>query len=55
MICNVNVSEHIDHDHTTGKIRGTLCRGCNHGLGNFCDNPQLLIAAAKYLLGKEAA
>lgn len=42
-------AEHIDHDHSTGAVRGILCRRCNVGLGLFRDNPALLVAAAKYL------
>ena len=40
---------HVDHCHTTGKVRGLLCNNCNIGLGKFQDNPQFLIEAAKYL------
>jgi len=40
---------HLDHDHKTGKLRGTLCELCNRGLGNFKDNPALLKEAAAYL------
>lgn len=47
----VNLS--VDHDHTTGKIRGLLCRSCNLGLGNFKDNIQSLERAIKYLKGSE--
>lgn len=39
----------VDHSHTTGKIRGLLCRGCNQGLGNFRENADLLLRAALYL------
>ena len=40
---------HLDHDHSTNKIRGFLCNGCNYGLGLFGDNPDILEIAAKYL------
>lgn len=40
---------YIDHDHTTGKIRGLLCHQCNFGLGHFKDNVELLKKAIKYL------
>lgn len=40
---------HIDHCHTTGKVRGLLCRGCNHGIGNFKDKEEFLWEAIHYL------
>ena len=38
-----------DHDHKTGKFRGTLCDICNTGIGCFRDDPRLLIQAVEYL------
>lgn len=39
----------VDHNHSTGKIRGLLCSNCNSGLGLFLNNPSLLRKAADYL------
>lgn len=39
----------VDHDHTTGQIRGLLCQGCNKGIANFQDDPALLHQAIAYL------
>lgn len=40
---------HIDHCHTTGKIRGLLCNKCNSGLGFFKENQEYLKKAIEYL------
>lgn len=42
---------YVDHCHTTGAIRGLLCKFCNAGLGCFRDSPESLDAAKKYLIG----
>lgn len=40
---------HIDHCHTTGKVRGVLCNGCNIALGGVEDNIETLRGLIKYL------
>lgn len=42
-------AEALDHCHTTGKIRGGLCQGCNRGIGLLGDDPDRLESAAAYL------
>ena len=40
---------HLDHDHRNGQLRGLLCFNCNQGLGQFRDDPSLLLRAIVYL------
>lgn len=39
---------YVDHDHTTGEVRGLLCNGCNMGLGQM-ERPGFLAACTQYL------
>lgn len=40
---------HVDHDHISGRIRGLLCRFCNHVLGLAGDSVETLRNAIAYL------
>lgn len=50
-LCRIKPPVDVDHCHTTGKIRGLLCRGCNVGLGLFGDSVDGLTKAIAYLKG----
>lgn len=49
VICGAGEDLAVDHCHTTGTIRGILCRPCNLGLGYFRDDQQRLLGAVQYL------
>lgn len=51
-ICKDPISwehRHLDHCHTTGKVREILCPRCNKGLGSFRDSEEFLMNAITYL------
>ncbi len=41
----------VDHDHSTGQIRGLLCNHCNRALGLMKENIQYIQNMIKYLGG----
>ena len=40
---------HIDHNHSTGKVRGLLCYSCNVSIGHFQEDLSTLKKAVAYL------
>lgn len=42
---------HVDHDHTTGRVRGLLCGNCNTMIGLAGEDPKVLLKAVEYLKG----
>jgi len=40
---------HIDHCHSSGKVRGLLCNDCNTSLGKFKESAENLRRAARYI------
>ena len=45
---------HLDHCHTTKRVRGLLCTACNMALGLFKDDFSRLVRAIDYLVPEEA-
>jgi Recombination endonuclease VII len=40
----------VDHYALTGRVRGLLCDACNLGIGLLRHDPEILMAAARYLI-----
>lgn len=39
----------VDHNHSTGAVRGLLCSDCNTGIGKLKEDRKILLEAIKYL------
>jgi hypothetical protein len=53
-ICGIHKSIYgkkfaVDHDHSTGAIRGLLCSNCNTGIGKLKDNVDTIRKALQYM------
>lgn len=43
---------HLDHCHTTGRVRAFLCGPCNHIVGRCGEDVDHLVAVAEYLIAQ---
>lgn len=50
LICEKEGKLDVDHNHSTGEIRGLLCNACNRGIGFLKDSPINLLRGYNYLL-----
>jgi hypothetical protein len=52
LICNDKKTQKglvVDHNHTTGKVRGLLCYKCNLALGLLRENEEIILSLLNYL------
>lgn len=43
----------VDHNHSTGEVRGILCNKCNIGISMFDENLDILASATSYLINNK--
>lgn len=48
-ICGSKGKIVLDHNHKSGKYRGSLCHKCNVGIGLLMEDPLIFKSALKYL------
>jgi hypothetical protein len=48
-LCKAAKRLQVDHDHSTGRIRGLLCLACNHAIPSCWESAQWRRRALKYL------
>ncbi|GGZ61347.1 endonuclease VII domain-containing protein [Streptomyces bluensis] len=51
VICLKAPAAHVDHCHSTGRVRGVLCFNCNSAIGKWGDDPDAARRVAAYLEG----
>lgn len=47
--CEQLINVHLDHDHSSGQVRGLLCPSCNLAEGHLASNPARARALAEYM------
>jgi hypothetical protein len=47
--CETEMNLAVDHCHTTGKIRGLLCKNCNTAIGLFKEDTDNMLRAIEYI------
>lgn len=47
--CDQKTALHVDHCHSTGRVRGLLCSNCNTAIGLLGDDCDRLMSAVAYL------
>jgi Recombination endonuclease VII len=52
-LCLAGTPEHVDHDHSTGSVRGILCFNCNRGISKFAEDTDVMKRAVEYLKSTE--
>jgi len=48
-ICKIRPATHLDHDHSTGRVRNILCHKCNVALSFLNEDPDIALRAAEYI------
>ena len=48
-ICKRASVQAVDHNHSTGEVRGLLCHRCNHAIGLFEERLESFASAIQYL------
>ena len=49
-VCDIKmISPHVDHCHTTGKVRALLCNNCNTGLGKLKEDTKIMQKLIEYV------
>lgn len=50
--CDTGKNLAVDHDHSSGKVRGLLCMRCNRAVGLLRDSAEAALNLYKYLKGE---